>query len=116
MHAIHIVDERGENCAGGMPVKETRRAAQRGLVKMVAQVRDGAEAGITYKVGSQIVAEAFQNGGDDQGEGYDIPRIVQMQEVRDETAQIEVPLGFWKAEEDWAFRRARGKHAIEDRL
>jgi len=63
LHTVYIVDERGEDGAGGVLVKKARRPAQGSFVKVVAQIGDGAEAGIVDQVGAEVVADSFQQGG-----------------------------------------------------
>src|ERR1039458_2471805 len=46
LHAIHVIDERGEKRARGVFVKEAGGAPQRGLIEVVAQIGDCAEAGV----------------------------------------------------------------------
>ena len=40
LHAVHVVDQGGENRSGGVLVEEAGGAAQRGFVEMIAQVGD----------------------------------------------------------------------------
>jgi len=50
LHAIHVVDKRGEDGARGVLVKEAGRTPQRDFVEVVAQIGDGAEAGVVDQV------------------------------------------------------------------
>lgn len=83
---------------------------------MIAEVGDGSEAGIVDEVGSGVVADAFEEGGEDQGEGDDVPGVVHVDEMRNEGTEIEVPLAVRQAEGDGAFRGVRAEDLIEDGL
>src|SRR5579859_1756023 len=66
LHAVHVVNQRGKDGAGSVLVEEARGAAQRGLVKMIAQVGDHAESCVVHQVGSEVVAQPLDEGRGDQ--------------------------------------------------
>ena len=69
-------------------LKEGDGAAEDGLVEIVAQVGDHAEAGVIREVGSGVVADALEHRGSDEGEGDYGPVVV---EVRgDETLEVDM--------------------------
>ena len=80
LHAIHVVDERGKDGAGGVPVKEAGGPAQSGFVEVVAQVGDHAEARVVHQVRSEVIAKALDDGGAHQRERDHGPCIVHVQE------------------------------------
>ena len=53
-------------------------APQDGVVKIVAQVGDHAEAGIVHQVGSAIIEDPFEQSRSDQGESDDRPFVVEV--------------------------------------
>ena len=69
-------------------LKERDGAAEDGLVEVVTQVGDHAEAGVIGEVGSGVVADALERRGGDEGEGDDGPVVV---EVRgDEALEVDM--------------------------
>src|SRR5664279_1696924 len=114
LHAIDIVDERGENGAGGVPVEEARGSAQRDFVQMIAQVGDHAEARVIHEVCAEIVAEALDDRRCNQCEGYHGPRIVH--EMRDDDAQVEMPRSSQDTKSNGAFRSGGIQNGVEDWL
>ena len=59
LRALDVVDESGEDCAGGVAMEEADGAAEDGLVEMIAQVGDGSEASVVDEVRAELVADAF---------------------------------------------------------
>ena len=53
-------------------------AAQDGIVKIIAQVGDHAEAGVVHEIGSRIIQDSFEGGSGNQGEGDDRPRVLKV--------------------------------------
>ena len=59
-------------------LKEGRGAPQDGVVEVVAQVGDHAEARIVHQVGAGIVADGLEHGRGDERIGHDRPGIVEV--------------------------------------
>ena len=78
LHALDVVDQRGEQRAGGEAVKEGDGAAEDGVVEVVAQVGDQSEAGVIHQVGAGVVEQSLGNGGSDQRKGDHGPRVVKV--------------------------------------
>ena len=78
LHALDVIDDGGENGAGGMPLEELHGAAQDGLVKIVPHVGDHAEACVVHQICAGIVADAFEHRRDNQRICDDAPGIVEM--------------------------------------
>ena len=95
-----------------MFLEEGGGAAQHGIVNVIAQVGDHAEAAVIHQVGAGIVAYSLQRGGDDQGEGNDRPVIVQA--VRDDVLQVKDVMRAGNAEKSNLAARNRGiQYALE---
>jgi len=45
---------------------------------MIAEVGDHTVAGVVDQIGTDVVADAFEDGGDNEGEGYDGPGVVKV--------------------------------------
>ena len=99
-----------------MLVKKTSRSPQRGFVEMIAQVGDGAEAGIIHQVGTRVVAQSLEYGCYDQREGHYVPGVMDMHEMGKQQPQVEVPLTPGETQQDGAFRRIRPENLVEDGL
>ena len=78
LHALDIVDQGRNNGAGSVLLEEGDGAAQNGVVEVIAQVGDHAEAGIVHQVGSAVIEDTLQQRGNYQREGHDVPRIVEV--------------------------------------
>ena len=78
MHPLDIVDQGGDDGAGGVLLEKGDGAPQDGVVEIVAQVGDHAEAGIVHQVGSAIIEDPFEQSRSDQGEGDDGPFVVEV--------------------------------------
>ena len=88
LHALDVIDDGGEDRAGGVPLEELHGAAQDGLIEVVPHVRDHAEAGVVHQIGAGVVADALEHGGSNEREGDDAPGIVEMR--GDKLLQTEV--------------------------
>jgi hypothetical protein len=92
--------------------KERGRAADDGIVKIVAEIRDHTETGVIYQVGTAIVANSFENGGGHQGKGNSGPGIGEAR--RNELLKINGVMGVGNGEELNIPRSGGGiQHAIE---
>ena len=110
LHPLNIVDQGGNDGAGGMLLEKGDGAPQDGIVQIVAQVRDHAEAGIVHQVRSAIIEDPFEQSRSDQGEGDDGPFVV---EVRgNDLLQAYAEAG--TEERNLAVGCIRVEHAIED--
>ena len=59
LHALDVVDDGRDQCAGGVLGKKGCRATQDRVVQVIAQVRDHAEAGMVYQVGPGVVEDSL---------------------------------------------------------
>ena len=90
------------------------RAPQDGIVEIITQIGDHAEAGVIDQIGSRIIQDSFENGGSHKGEGNDCPRILEVR--RNELLQVDHVAGSGQFEElHLAGGRARIQHPVEDR-
>ncbi len=117
LHALDVVDEGGEQGAGGVLLKEGDGAAQHGVVEVVAQVGDHAEAGVVDQVGADVVADGLEDGGGDERVGDDRPGVVEV--AGHEEVQVEHAME--AAEVDVEFEQVVGwgvgaEDAVEDGL
>ena len=114
MHALDIADDGGNQCAGGMPLKERRRALQDGVIQMISQVGDQSEAGVVHQVGAGVVANAFEHGRNHQGISHDRPGVM---EVRgNETLQVNRVVGAGDGEKaNVVGAGGRIKYAVKNR-
>ncbi len=115
LDALDVVDERREQRSGGVLLEERNRAAQDGLVEVVAHVGDHAESGVVREVGSGVVAEALEQGCGHKGEGDHAPVIFDVEERghQDLRRDVEVPAGADGAEQ-LGFVGAVGGGGVED--
>ena len=91
LDALDVVDEGGDEGAGGVALKECGGAAEEGVVEVVAKIRDHAEAGFVGEQRTEVVGDGFDDGGSDERDGNDGPRIVEA--VRQKDLQINVAMG-----------------------
>ena len=106
LHTLHVIDEGGEDGAGGVLVEEAGGAAQDGFVEVIAEVGNAAVAGVVDQVGAQVVADALENGGADESDGNDGPGIVEVR--RDDGEEIKLVAWRQVGEEGVAARVGAG--------
>ena len=91
--------------------KKRDGAPQNGVVEIIAQVGDHAEAGIVHQVGSAVIEDPLQQSGSHQREGDDVPCIV---EVRGDNL-LQAYAETRSEEGDGAVGRIGVEHAVENR-
>ena len=74
---------------------------------MIAQVGDGAEAGIVHQVGAQVIAQALDQRGEHQRKGHHVPGIVHVQEMRTPESSGRSATGCWGGRGGWGLRARR---------
>ena len=114
LHPVHVVDERGKDGSSGVLVKEAGGAAQRGLVEVVAQIGDHAEAGVVHQIGARVIANPLEQRGGDQRKGHHRPVVVQVQVGEDHGLHAAVPGGFAADGSERVACRAGMQHIVED--
>ena len=85
-------------------MKEAGGAAQRDFVEMIAQVGDGAEAGVIHQIGADVIAEALEQGGRHERKGHDV-QALWMEEMRRQNPEVEMPRFVAEADNDGALGR-----------
>ncbi len=78
LHALDVVDDGRNQCAGGVLLKKRRRTPQDGVVEIIAQVGDHAEPGVVHQVSAGVIENSLQDGGGHQREGHHRPGIVKV--------------------------------------
>ena len=101
LHALDVVDEGGEQRAGGVLLEEGDGAAQDRLVEVVAHVGDHAEAGVVGEISAGVVANALEQRGGDEREGDHGPVVVEARRDQVLEGDVDVP-----ARTDFAEQRA----------
>ncbi len=98
-----------------MFLEEGHGAAEDGVVEVIADVRDHAEAGVVDEVGAGVVAGGLEDGGGDQRVGDDRPGVVEV--MGDEKAEVEDVVGprNLRAEDDIG-GGVRAQDVVEDEL
>ena len=110
LHPLDIVDQGRDDGAGRILLEERDGAPQNGVVEIIAEVGDHAEAGIVHQVGSAVIEDPLQQSGNHQREGDDGPCIVEMRGDNLLQAYAEA-----RSEEgDGAVGRIGVEHAVEN--
>src|SRR5439155_22148088 len=86
LHSFDVIDDGRNQAASGVLLIKSGRATQDGIVKIITQIGDHAEAGVVDQISSRIIQDSFENGGSNQGEGDDCPRILEVR--RHELLQV----------------------------
>src|ERR1700677_498586 len=93
-----------------MLLKKGDGAPQDGVVQIVAQVGNHAEAGIVHQVGSAIIEDPLEQSRSDQGESDDRPFIVEVRWHKQLQAYAEAGT----EEENLPVGRIGAEHAFEN--
>ncbi len=115
LDALDVVDEGGEEGAGGVLLEERHGAAHDGVVEVVAEVGDHAEAGVVDEVGAGVVGDGLDEGGRDEEVGDDGPGVVHVAGHKEVEVELTVEVGE-RDEEDVVGWGLGVEAAIEDGL
>src|SRR5579883_73290 len=88
LDAFNVIDECRKQLAGSVLLEERDRTPQDYFIQVITQVGDHAEAGVVHQIRACIIADAFQQGGNDQGERNHCPDV--MNEMRNKLLQREL--------------------------
>ena len=108
LDALDVVDDRRQQRAGGVLLEESDRAAQRRVVKFVAQIGGHTEAGVVRQIGAAVIEDSLEDGGDDQCKGDDGPDVVEV--LRNKRSQVPLDAKEWNRQQR---KRARLRTGIE---
>src|ERR1700755_633102 len=96
-----------------MLLEERGGTSQHGVIDVIAQIRDHAEATVIHQVGAGVIADSLQDRGNYESEGDDGPVVVQL--VRHERLEMEDAVRARDTEElNFLVRNGRIENPLED--
>src|SRR5262249_14782291 len=106
LHLLHVVDGGRNQSASRVTGKKGGRAVQDFVVELVAQVGYQPVTGIVDQIGSQVVANALDDGRPYQRHSHRVQSLVIV--VGDKLLQVDHLLGAWNLEQAHVFSRGVG--------